>query len=128
MRPSIVSYGTDEAQRLAVPDRDSDRRRTARYVAIVADGSARWAQARGLPIERGYDAAVDTAIARVADATELGIAELTLYAFSTENWARSEAEVRAVLGTLANRIASGAPKLHSRRVRIRSRPLEAAQP
>jgi len=100
------------------------RRRTARktsqarYVAIVSDGSARWAQARGLSIEQGHDAAADTVMERIGDAIELGIQELTLYAFSTENWTRPQAEVQALLGMLARRIAADTPRLDEQGVRV----------
>jgi undecaprenyl diphosphate synthase len=90
----------------------------ARHVAIVSDGSARWAQARGLSIGEGHEAAADTVIARIADAAEFGIEELTVYAFSTENWTRPRAEVRALHAMLARRIEADTPALHEQRVRI----------
>ncbi len=93
--------------------------RRARYVAIVSDGSARWAQARGLQISAGHDAAADTVVARIADARDLGIEELTLYAFSTENWARPAEEVTALLAMLAKRIRADTPTLHRQGVRVR---------
>ncbi len=61
----------------------------ARYVAIITDGNGRWAQARGLPVVAGHEAGADTVKARLRDAVELGVAELTVYSFSTENWSRS---------------------------------------
>ncbi|HEX3692646.1 MAG TPA: polyprenyl diphosphate synthase [Solirubrobacteraceae bacterium] len=90
----------------------------ARRVAIVSDGSARWAHARGLSIADGHEAAADNVLARIADAIELGIEELTLYAFSTENWSRPEKEVSALLGMLARRITADTPRLHERGVRV----------
>jgi undecaprenyl diphosphate synthase len=97
---------------LRVPDR-------ARYVAIVSDGSARWARAHGMSVSDGHEAAADTVIARVTDAIELGVEQLTLYAFSTENWTRPRAEVQALLGMLARRIGADTPKLHDQHVRVR---------
>jgi undecaprenyl diphosphate synthase len=91
----------------------------ARYVAIVSDGSGRWAQARRLEIGEGHEAAADTVVERIADALELGIDELTLYAFSTENWSRPADEVSALLKMLAKRIAADTPALHRQGVRIR---------
>lgn len=90
----------------------------ARRVAIVSDGSARWAQARGLAIADGHAAAADNVLARIADAIELGIEELTLYAFSTENWSRPQEEVWALLAMLARRITADTPALHERGVRV----------
>ena len=60
----------------------------ARYVAIITDGNGRWARDRGLGVNAGHEAAADTLKARLADAAELGIEELSIYAFSTENWSR----------------------------------------
>jgi undecaprenyl diphosphate synthase len=93
--------------------------RHARHVAIVSDGSARWAAARGLTIEQGHEAAADTVLARIGDAIELGIEELTLYAFSTENWSRPEREVEQLLGMLARRIVRDTPSLQRDGVRVR---------
>ncbi len=90
----------------------------ARYVAIVSDGSARWAEARGLSIRDGHEAAANTVLARVADALELGVRQLTLYAFSTENWARPPLEVSALVAMLARRIATDTPSLHAQGVRV----------
>jgi undecaprenyl diphosphate synthase len=90
-----------------------------RYVAIVSDGSARWAEARGVPISAGHDAAADTVLARILDAIELGIAELTVYAFSTENWVRPSGEVKALLRMLARRITADTPTLDAQGVRVK---------
>jgi undecaprenyl diphosphate synthase len=90
----------------------------ARHVAIVSDGSARWAHARGLSIREGHEAAADTVIARIGDAIELEIQQLTLYAFSTENWARPQGEITALLEMLARRIAADTPTLGALGVRV----------
>ena len=66
---------------------------TPRYVAVITDGNGRWAQARGLPVVAGHEAGADVVKARLRDAVSLGIEELTVYSFSTENWNRSRAEV-----------------------------------
>jgi undecaprenyl diphosphate synthase len=91
----------------------------ARHVAIVSDGSARWAEAHGRPVCDGHDAAADTVLARISDAIELGVRELTVYAFSTENWGRPADEVAALLEMLARRIAVDTPRLDEQRVRVR---------
>jgi undecaprenyl diphosphate synthase len=97
---------------------DSDRRRP-RYIAIIADGNGRWARARGLPVNYGHDAGAETLKARVRDAAELGIHELTVYSFSTENWSRPAAEVRGLIAMLARRIAKETPELYQQGVRMR---------
>jgi undecaprenyl diphosphate synthase len=91
----------------------------ARYVAIVADGNRRWARAGGRPIAAGYEAGADTLRARLQDALELGIEELTVYSFSTENWSRPAEEVRELISTLASRITTETPELHTEGVRMR---------
>jgi undecaprenyl diphosphate synthase len=90
-----------------------------RKVAIICDGNGRWARSRGLGITEGHDAAADTVLARIADAQELGIEELTLYTFSTENWARPVEEVNGLVGLLRVRIALETPRLHREQVRMR---------
>ena len=67
----------------------------ARYVAIITDGNGRWARGRGLPVNEGHEAGADIVKDRLRDAVALGIRELTVYSFSTENWSRPAAEVRA---------------------------------
>jgi undecaprenyl diphosphate synthase len=91
----------------------------ARYVAIVADGNRRWARARGLSVREGHEAGADTLRERLRDAVELGIEELTVYSFSTENWSRPPAEVEGLVAMLARRIALETPDLHARGVRMR---------
>jgi len=91
----------------------------ARYVAIIADGNRRWAQGHGLPVQAGHDAAGDTLSARIRDAARLGVKELTVYVFSTENWSRSNGEIAALMGMLCRRLASETPELHRDGVRIR---------
>ena len=70
-----------------------DEREGPVHVAIITDGNGRWARARGLPVGAGHRAGAENVRARLRDAVELGIRELSVYAFSTENWARSPQEV-----------------------------------
>jgi undecaprenyl diphosphate synthase len=91
----------------------------ARYVAIIADGNGRWAHARNLPVNDGHDAGADTLKARLRDAVQFGIHELTVYSFSTENWTRPAHEVRGLIAMLARRIAQETPHLHQEGVRMR---------
>jgi undecaprenyl diphosphate synthase len=91
----------------------------ARYVAIIIDGNGRWARSRHLPIRAGHDAGADTLKARLRDAIELGIEQVTVYSFSTENWLRPAEEVRELMSVLIERIAKETPELGRHRVRIR---------
>jgi undecaprenyl diphosphate synthase len=91
----------------------------ARYVAIITDGNGRWAQARGLPVVEGHRAGADTVKARLRDAAEFGVEELTVYSFSTENWSRPEAEVAGLMAMFSERIASETPELLEEGVRMR---------
>jgi undecaprenyl diphosphate synthase len=92
---------------------------TARHVAIITDGNGRWAQQRGLPVEAGHQAGADTVKARLRDAVDLGVRELTVYSFSTENWSRSDHEVSALMSMFAERIMGETPELHEEGVRMR---------
>ena len=91
----------------------------AKYVAIITDGNGRWAQARGLPVIEGHRAGADAVKARLRDAVELGIEELTVFSFSTENWARPEEEVEGLMRMFGERIDAETPELHSEGVRMR---------
>ncbi|MGO3885932.1 MAG: isoprenyl transferase [Mycetocola sp.] len=68
------------------------------HVAIVMDGNGRWANRQGLPRVEGHRAGEETMLDVVAGAVQAGVKELSLYAFSTENWARSADEVRFLMG------------------------------
>jgi trans,polycis-decaprenyl diphosphate synthase len=70
----------------------------ARYVAIIMDGNARWATERGKPVLEGHRVGAQTLKQTVRNAVSLDIEELTVYAFSTENWKRSTEEVRFLMG------------------------------
>jgi undecaprenyl diphosphate synthase len=92
---------------------------SAKYVAIITDGNGRWAQQRGLPVLEGHRAGADTVKARLRDAVELGIKELTVYSFSTENWTRPAAEVEGLMAMFAERIDQETPELNDEGVRMR---------
>ncbi len=91
----------------------------ARYVAIITDGNGRWAKARDLPVGDGHQAGADTVKARLRDAVEFGVRELTVYSFSTENWSRPEEEVMGLMALFAERIVEETPELHEQGVRMR---------
>ena len=79
-------------------ERDAAGEAGPRYVAIITDGNGRWAQRRGLPVIAGHEAGADTVKARLRDCVPLGVKELTVYSFSTENWSRTPEEVAGLLG------------------------------
>jgi undecaprenyl diphosphate synthase len=91
----------------------------ARYVAIITDGNGRWAQRRGLPPIEGHRAGADVVKERLRDAVGFGIAELTVYSFSTENWARPAEEVEGLMRMFAERIDRETPELDEEGVRMR---------
>jgi undecaprenyl diphosphate synthase len=90
-----------------------------RYVAIITDGNGRWAQQRGLTVAEGHRAGADVVKARLRDAVDLGIQQLTVFSFSTENWSRSRAEVRALMRMFGQRIDRETPELKAEGVRMR---------
>jgi undecaprenyl diphosphate synthase len=91
----------------------------ASYVAIITDGNGRWAQKRGLDVAEGHKAGADAVKARLRDAVDLGIRELTVYSFSTENWSRPPAEVAALMRMFSQRILGETPELDAEGVRMR---------
>jgi len=97
----------------------ANRGEAARYVAIITDGSGRWARARGLPVGEGHRAGADNLKTRLRDAGELGVRELTVYSFSTENWSRPQEEVSGLMAMFAERIVDETPELHENGVRMR---------
>jgi undecaprenyl diphosphate synthase len=88
-------------------------------VAIITDGNGRWAERRGLPALAGHEAGADTVKARLRDSVDLGIRELTVYSFSTENWSRPKEEVDGLMAMMARRIEAETPELHDEGVRMR---------
>ena len=82
----------------------SEKKNVPEHVAIILDGNGRWAKKRGLPRKAGHVAGAKAVDALSRDAYDLGIKYLTVYAFSTENWARSEDEVGALMKLLRSYI------------------------
>jgi undecaprenyl diphosphate synthase len=92
---------------------------TPKYVAIITDGNGRWAEQRDLPVVEGHRAGADTVKARLRDAVELGVEELTVFSFSTENWARPSTEVEGLMRMFGERIDEETPELDAEGVRMR---------
>jgi undecaprenyl diphosphate synthase len=103
----------------AEPSQSGDPSGQARYVAIITDGNGRWAQQRGLPVIAGHEAGADVVKARLRDAVEFGVRELTVYSFSTENWSRDDEEVAGLMEMFGRRIELETPELHAEGVRMR---------
>jgi undecaprenyl diphosphate synthase len=97
----------------------ADAAPAARYVAIITDGNGRWAEERGLPPIVGHRAGADVVKERLRDAARLGVSELTVYSFSTENWVRPRSEVDGLMTMFGERIDSETPELHEEGVRMR---------
>ncbi|MDQ3588215.1 MAG: polyprenyl diphosphate synthase [Actinomycetota bacterium] len=92
---------------------------TPPHVAIITDGNGRWAQSRGLPVIEGHSAGADVVKERLRDSARLGVRELTVYSFSTENWTRPRAEVEGLMAMFGERIDRETPELHEEGVRMR---------
>jgi undecaprenyl diphosphate synthase len=91
----------------------------ARAVAIIMDGNGRWAERRGLPVADGHRAGTKALRRTVEGAIELGVESLAVYAFSTENWARSPEEVRDLMAIFTETIDRELPDLSAQGVRTR---------
>ncbi|MGN0741111.1 MAG: isoprenyl transferase [Candidatus Fimadaptatus sp.] len=89
-----------------------------RHIAIIMDGNGRWAQKRLLPRAAGHRAGVEALRNVITRCDELGIEALTVYAFSTENWARSKEEVGALMSLLLEYFTRELDELHQKNVRI----------
>jgi undecaprenyl diphosphate synthase len=92
---------------------------SARYVAIIMDGNGRWAQRRRLPVAAGHRAGAKTLRRVLEHALDLGILEVTVYSFSTENWNRPPEEVAALMDLFVEMIDSQVPDMHERGARVR---------
>lgn len=96
-----------------------DRNRIPTHVAIIMDGNGRWAKSRGLDRSEGHVEGVNT-VRRITEiASEIGVGCLTLYAFSTENWNRPQAEVDALMHLIGIAIERETPDLIKNNVRLR---------
>ena len=90
-----------------------------RHIAIVMDGNGRWAAERGLPRSAGHKSGIDALRRAVKAAADQGVAFLTIYSFSTENWSRPKLEVAFLLDLLRRFIRQDVAELHRSGVRIK---------
>lgn len=89
------------------------------HVAIIMDGNGRWAQTRSLPRTSGHKQGVEAVRRTVRACLELGIAHLTLYSFSSENWSRPPEEIKFLFNLLRRFIHQDVAELHSGGVRVK---------
>ena len=94
-------------------------RQLPRHVAIIMDGNGRWAKQHMLKVAMGHRAGVEALRAIIRESSDIGIKALSLFAFSTENWRRSEAEVAALMQLLLEYFSSEIDELDENNVCIR---------
>jgi undecaprenyl diphosphate synthase len=93
-------------------------RSVPQHIAVIMDGNGRWAQQRGLPRRDGHRAGADSVEECLRVCGEIGVGYLTLYAFSTDNWKRPEAEITALMGLLTHFLKDKMATLMENRVRL----------
>lgn len=89
------------------------------HVAIIMDGNGRWAQSRGLPRSAGHRMGVEAVRRTVRAAIEIGVKYLTIFSFSSENWARPASEIDDLMGLMKRFIRRDLAELHENNVRVR---------
>jgi undecaprenyl diphosphate synthase len=114
-----LSDAAISTSKLTEPLADGDGYDMPRHVAIIMDGNGRWAAARGLPRVEGHRRGVEALRKTVHAAGELGIAVLTIFSFSSENWSRPQAEIRDLLALLRRFIRNDLVDLHKSNVHVR---------
>jgi len=95
-----------------------DMNKIPNHIAIIMDGNGRWAKERNLPRSMGHKEGVETIRTILKAATELGVKNLTLYAFSTENWARPKDEVGILMQLLVNYLKKELKECHENGVKM----------
>ncbi|MBV8380150.1 MAG: di-trans,poly-cis-decaprenylcistransferase [Paucibacter sp.] len=99
--------------------RDAVEGGVPRHIAIVMDGNGRWAKKRFLPRFFGHKAGVDSLVKVIDACIDRGVEHLTVFAFSSENWKRSDDEVSALMGLILAAVSRYLHKLHRLGVRVR---------
>ena len=100
------------------PINNLDLQNIPRHVAFIMDGNGRWAKNKGQHRLFGHAAGVESVKSVIQTARELGVSYLTLYAFSTENWARPSEEVEGLMNLLVDAIANEVDEMHANGVRL----------
>ena len=93
--------------------------RVPRHVAIIMDGNGRWAQKRGLPRVAGHKAGAEAVRRTMQAAADQGVEVLTLYAFSSENWRRSDEEIADLTGLMRFYLERELATLQKERIRLK---------
>jgi undecaprenyl diphosphate synthase len=101
------------------PKKNIDKNALPSHIAIVMDGNGRWAKKRGLPRTAGHIAGADTLVKIARYAYDIGVNSLTVYAFSTENWKRSEEEVSGLMQLFLDRLPELGRLMQGREVAVR---------
>lgn len=96
-----------------------DSERLPKHIGVIMDGNGRWAKKRGLPRSAGHSAGADALKKIVTEANNLGVKYITVYAFSTENWKRPEAEVNYLMSLLLDYLKNAEKTLSGENVVIR---------
>jgi len=91
-----------------------------KHIAIVMDGNGRWAKKRYLPVAAGHKAGVEKVRVVLEACREIGIPNLTLFAFSSENWNRPPLEVKALMSLFSSYLDSEVKALAKKNVRLRA--------
>ncbi len=89
-----------------------------RHIAVIMDGNGRWAKSRGLPRTAGHKAGAETFRRIARHCRDLGVRYLTVYAFSTENWRRSQEEVAGIMGLLEAYLKEALSSMEQHRVKV----------
>ena len=97
----------------------SEEKQVPRHIAIIMDGNGRWAKKRGLPRNAGHKAGAETFRRIAARCNDLGVRYLTVYAFSTENWKRSEEEVSGIMGLLEKYLKEALRDMEKNHIRFK---------
>lgn len=89
------------------------------HIAIIMDGNGRWAKKRNLPRKEGHRASIDAVRRTIEACVQLNIPNLSLFAFSTENWKRPEVEIEAIMSLLVEQVNENLPELDRQGIKVK---------
>ncbi len=115
----LIDYFWTKFEGMSLKDQ-LDRTKTPRHVAVIMDGNGRWAKQQGKARIFGHEQGVQSVRDTVEAAAEIGVKYLTLYAFSTENWNRPEAEVNGLMELLVSAIHQETKTLMKNNIRLKT--------